>query len=261
MGAIAEGRIGIIVDGAPLVLLVPTTLNTLMQSPEDYYNRWYVTTLARLVRFVGNFFALVLPGLYIALTSFHPEMLPTALAQSIAGSRVGVPFPAALEAFVMQGALELLQEAGVRLPSAIGQTVGIVGGLIVGEAAVSAGLVSPGIVIVIALTAISSFSLPSWPLATAFRGLRILIMLGASLFGLFGVVVVCWLIMVHLLSLKSFGVPYLAPWAPLKLGDLKDSLVRLPLEVFRRRPSIYGSADKERQRPIQSDQKGTQDDA
>ena len=86
-------------------------------------------------------------------------------------------------------------------------------------------------------------------------------MLGASLFGLFGVVVVCWLIMVHLLSLKSFGVPYLAPWAPLKLGDLKDSLVRLPLEVFRRRPSIYGSADKERQRPIQSDQKGTQDDA
>ncbi len=247
VGAISEGRVGIIVDGTPLVLLVPTTINTLMQSAEDYYNRWYASSVSRLVRFVGNLLALVLPGLYIALTSFHPEMLPTDLAKSIASSRVGVPFPAFIEAFVMQGALELLQEAGVRLPSAIGQTIGIVGGLIVGEAAVSAGLVSPGIVIVIALTGISTFAIPSYPLATAFRLLRFALMLGAAFLGLFGLVAAAWLILVHLMSIKSFGVPYVTPWAPFSLSDLKDTIVRLPTQAFRRRPMTYSSSDATRQ--------------
>lgn len=246
VAALSEGRIGILVDGAPLALLVPATLNSLMQSPEDYYNRFQVGTVSRLLRFVGNFLALILPGLYIALTSYHPEMLPGELTRSIASARTGVPFPAFVEAFLMEGALELLREAGVRLPSAFGQTIGIVGGLIVGEAAVSAGLVSPGMVIVVAVTAISNFSIPSFPLANSFRLLRFLIMIGASVLGLFGLVVTFWLIAVHMVCFKSFGVPYLAPWTPFTLKDLKDTLVRLPLPTFLRRPAIYSSADPSR---------------
>lgn len=245
--ALSEGRIAILVDGTPLALIVPATLNSLMQSPEDYYNRFHAGTLSRLLRFVGNFLALVLPGLYIALTSYHPEMLPGELTRSIAASRSGVPFPAFVEAFLMEGALELLREAGVRLPSAFGQTIGIVGGLIVGEAAVSAGLVSPGMVIVVAVTAISNFSIPSFPLATSFRILRFAIMIGASALGLFGLVIVFWLIAVHLVCFKSFGVPYLAPWTPFTFKDLKDTLIRLPLPTFLRRPLIYSSADTSRQ--------------
>lgn len=245
--AVAEGRVAILIDGTPLALLVPTTLNTLMQSAEDYYNRWSISSVSRLVRLLGNILALVLPGLYIAFTSYHPEMLPTKLVRTIAASRTEVPFPVFVEAFIMQGALELLQEAGVRLPSAIGQTIGIVGGLILGEAAVSAGLVSPGTVIMIAFTGISTFAIPSFSLSTAFRMLRLLLTVGAAFLGLFGLVATGWFILVHLMSIKSFGIPYMAPWATASWQDLKDTIVRYPLPAFRRRPIIYSSTDRIRQ--------------
>lgn len=241
-----EGRVAILTDNTPFALLIPATLNSLMHSPEDHYERWLIGTFIRLIRFAANFIALVLPSLYISLTSFHPEMLPTRLTLSIAASREGVPFPAFVEAFLMESALELLREAGVRLPGPIGQTLGIVGGLIIGEAAVSASLVSSIMVIVVAVTAISSFAAPTFDVAIAFRLLRFVLMIMASILGLYGVVLGLMLILSHLAALKSFGVSYLSPWSPLTLSDLKDSLLRSPMMTMHKRPSFLSTGDPDR---------------
>ena len=148
--SLVEGNVAIICDNTPFALLAPATLLSLFQSPEDYYERWYIASMIRILRFTAAFFAFTFPALYIAMTTFHPGMLPTDLALSIAAAREGVPFSAVLEALIMVFALEVLREAGVRLPGPIGQTIGIVGGLVVGEAAVRAGIVSPIMVIVVA---------------------------------------------------------------------------------------------------------------
>lgn len=235
--ALAEGRFAILSDNSPFAILAPTTINTLMQSPEDYYLAWMPSSLIRLVRFIGSFMALILPSLYIALVSFHPEMIPADLALSIAASRVGIPFIAAVETILMEASLELLREAGIRLPGPIGQTIGIVGGLIIGEAAVTAGLVSPLMVIVVALTAIASFMVPTYSLTTSFRNLRFLLMFFSACLGLFGLVMGMLLILIHLATLKSFGVSMLAPWSPLSLQDFQDTLIRFPYVSQKRRPS------------------------
>ncbi len=241
-----EGRVGILTDNTPFALLVPATLNSLMQSSEDYYQRWLIGSFTRLIRFFANFLALVLPSLYIALTSFHPEMIPTRLALSIAASREGVPFPAFMEAFIMEGAIELLREAGVRLPSPIGQTVGIVGGLIIGEAAVSANIVGSIMVITVALTAISSFAVPTYDVAIAFRLLRFFLMIMATFLGLYGIILGLMIILSHMATLKSFGVSYLSPWSPFAPSDLKDSLIRSPIMAMRKRPSFMSTKDPDR---------------
>lgn len=202
--ALLGGRIAILLDGTPFVLMAPATMATHFQSPEDYYERWMIGTLLRILRYIGAFIATFLPALYIALVSYHPGMIPSKLAFSIAGTREGVPFPAVVEAFIMETTIELLREAGVRLPKPIGQTIGIVGGLVIGEAAVSAGIVSPIMVIVVALTAISSFALPSYTFAISIRILRFFVMLAAALFGLYGIIVFYIMINIHIVNLKSF---------------------------------------------------------
>ena len=151
-----EGRVAILLDGTPFVLIAPVTFSMLLQSPEDYYERWLPGTLLRLLRFMTAFVSLFAPALYISFISFHPGLIPTKLAISILGSREGVPFPALIEALIMEVAIEVLREAGLRLPKPIGPAMGIVGGLIIGQAAVEAGIVSPIMVIVVAVTAISS---------------------------------------------------------------------------------------------------------
>ncbi|PWW29651.1 spore germination protein [Cytobacillus oceanisediminis] len=241
-----EGRVAILVDGTPFVLLLPITITSILQGPEDYYERWFVGTLIRLMRFGAIFVSLFGPSLYVALVSYHPGLIPTDLVISIAGSREGVPFPSIVEALMMEVTIEILREAGVRLPKPIGQTVGIVGGLVIGEAAVTAGLVSPMMVIVVAVTAISSFSIPQYGAGIAIRILRFGMMLSAAFLGLYGIIMFAIALSIHLVKLKSFGVEYTSPFVPYQVKDWKDALVRLPYKVLKQRPEMLKPKDSTR---------------
>ncbi|RZT23582.1 spore germination protein [Fictibacillus sp. BK138] len=246
MGAILEGRVGILLDGTPFALILPVTFNMLLQSPEDYYERWISGTLIRMLRYLAAFIALFGPSLYIAFSSFHQGLIPTKLAISIAASREGVPFPPLIEALIMEISIEILREAGLRLPKPVGQSLGIVGGLIVGEAAVQAGIVSPIMVIVVAVTAISSFTLPHYSIGITIRFLRFVVMLFSAVYGLYGVVLFVLLLCTHLVKLKSFNVPYLSPAVPYQLSDLKDFLIRAPLSMMKRRPKLMHTQESKR---------------
>ncbi len=230
ISALMEGRVAILLDGTPFVLIAPVTFSMLLQSPEDYYERWLPGTLLRLLRFMTAFVSLFAPALYISFISFHPGLIPTKLAISIIGSREGVPFPALIEALIMEVAIEVLREAGLRLPKPIGPAMGIVGGLIIGQAAVEAGIVSPIMVIVVAVTAISSFTIPQYSVGITLRILRFVAMFCAAIFGLYGVILFFLLLCSHLVKLKSFGVPYTSPAVPYRFSDWKDFMVRMPLK-------------------------------
>ncbi|NLM42490.1 MAG: spore germination protein [Clostridiales bacterium] len=231
-----EGKIVIVVDNTPFALIVPATLNSMFQSPEDYYDRWIIATVLRFIRFAASLIAMLLPGLYIALTSYNPGIIPTRLVLSISATRQGVPFPAVIEAFIMELTLELLREAGIRLPAAIGNTIGIVGGLVIGQAAVQAGIVSPIMVIVVAITAIASFANPSYNLSVGFRMMRFALMIAASILGLYGLTLGFILIVTHLARLKSFNVPYLTPFVAMRPDELKDTILRAPTFNMIKRP-------------------------
>ncbi|EJR28584.1 MULTISPECIES: spore germination protein [Bacillus cereus group] len=222
-----EGRIAILVDGTPFVLLVPAVFIQFIQSAEDYYQRSDFGAV-RTLRLLSIFIALLAPSLYIAITTFHQEMIPTALLMSIAAQREGIPFPAFIEALIMEITFEILREAGVRMPRAVGQAVSIVGALVVGQAAVDAGIVSAAMVIVVAITAISSFVIPSFNMGIAIRILRFGFMALAACFGLFGIITGVFFLLLHLCSLNSFGIPYMAPIAPFNAADQKDTVIRLP---------------------------------
>ncbi|WP_068778863.1 spore germination protein [Paenibacillus sp. GM2] len=231
-----EGKVAIFVDGTPFVLVAPATLWQLLQSSEDYYERYYVTNFIRWIRLFFLLVALLLPGLYIAVTTYHQDMLPSSLILSIATAREAIPFPAIVEALIMEISFEALQEAGIRLPKTIGQAVSILGALVIGQAAVQAGIVSAPIVIVVSMTGIASFTLPRFNLAITVRMLRFLIMILSALFGLFGIVVGAVWILVHLTQLKSFGVPYLLGVSPYRPRDFKDIFVRVPMWRMAERP-------------------------
>ncbi|MFC4559427.1 spore germination protein [Virgibacillus kekensis] len=241
--AIMRGKVGIILDGTPFVLIAPTTFGNTLQSPEDFYERWSMGTFIRSLRYLAAFIAIFLPSLYIALVSYHQGMIPSKLAFSIAATREGVPFPAVVEAILMALTMELLREAGARLPKTIGQTIGIVGGLVIGEAAVSAGIVSPVMVVVVALTAISSFTIPSYSVAISFRLMRFGIMIAAAILGLYGIVLAYIMINIHIVNLKSVGVPYSAPFAPSFYKDWRNLVLRLPIPLLTNRPGYLKPED------------------
>jgi spore germination protein KA len=231
-----EGRVAIMVDGTPIVLMVPALFNQFFQAAEDYYERSLISSLIRVLRFICLFISLLAPAVYIAVTTFHQEMVPTPLLVNLMVQREGVPFPAFVEAFLMELVFEILREAGVRLPKAVGQTVSFVGALIVGQAAVEAGIVSAGMVIVVAITAISSFVIPAYNMAIALRILRFILMIIATGFGLYGVMIGLMVIVLHLCSIRSFGVPYMAPYGPYISSELKDSIIRVPHWMMDQRP-------------------------
>ncbi|WP_338450120.1 spore germination protein [Niallia oryzisoli] len=236
--AILEGRIAILVDGTPFVLIVPALFVHFFQSSEDYYQRADISSFVRLLRYFAFFLALLTPSAYIAVTTFHQEMLPTELLISLAAQREGVPFPAVVEAIMMEATFEILREAGVRMPRAVGSAISIVGALVIGQAAVEAGIVSATMVIVVALTAISSFVSPAFNMAIAARLIRFPLMILAASFGLFGIILGLIVMVLHLNSLRSFGIPYLAPNAPFILQDQADNFIRLPRWAFYRRPRL-----------------------
>lgn len=247
MGALMEGRVGILLDGTPFALIAPVTFSMLLQSPEDYYERWMAGTLLRILRIFAAIVSLLAPAMYISFISFHPGLIPTKLAISIVGAREGVPFSSLVEALIMEIAIEILREAGLRLPKPIGPAMGIVGGLIIGEAAVQAGIVNPILVIVVAITALSSFAIPSYNAGTALRMLRFVAMFFAAVFGLYGVVMFCLLLGAHVTKLKSFGVDYASPAVPYSLRDWKDFIVRVPIFMMKRRPEMMHTKNQKRQ--------------
>lgn len=233
-----EGRVAILIDGTPFVLIVPCVFAQFMQASEDYYIRFMMSSAIRLLRYVFLFVALLLPSLYVAIITFHQEMLPTTLLLSVAASREGVPFPAFVEALMMEVTFEILRESGIRLPKTIGSAVSIVGALVIGESAVRAGLVSAPLVIVVSITGISSFAIPRYSAAIAIRMLRFPLIFLAGFLGLFGIVAGLCGILIHLCSLRSFGIPYLTPMAPLNWQVVKDVFIRAPHWWRRRRPRL-----------------------
>ncbi|MCZ8514019.1 spore germination protein [Paenibacillus filicis] len=244
-----EGRVAILVDGTPFVLLVPALFTQFFQASEDYYQRWDFATLLRVLRFLSLFIALLAPSLYIAVTTFHQELLPPPLLIGLAAQREGVPVPAFVEAVMMEITFEILREAGVRMPRAIGQSVSIVGTLVIGQAAVEAGLVSPAMVIVVAITAISNFVFPSFNMGISIRIIRFGLMGLAASFGLFGITIGLVAIVLHLCSLRSFGIPYLAPFAPFIVEDHKDTIFRLPHWRLFSRPHLISPNNRIREKP------------
>ncbi|MFJ8067433.1 spore germination protein [Peribacillus sp. NPDC096447] len=244
--AILEGRIAILIDGTPFVLIIPALMVHFFQSSEDYYQRADIATLIRVLRYLSFFLALLTPSLYIAVSTFHQEMLPTPLLISLASQREGVPFPAFVEAMLMEVVFEILREAGVRMPRAIGSSISIVGALVIGQAAVEAGFVSATMVIIVSLTAICSFVFPANSMAMAFRMLRFLFMILAATFGLYGIILGLIVMVLHLNSIRSFGLPYLAPNAPFILQDQKDNIIRMPHWSLLKRPRLISKNDTDR---------------
>ncbi|MGO4538736.1 spore germination protein [Paenibacillus sp. 2TAB19] len=246
-GNLLEGRIAILIDGTPFVLIIPATLNVFFQAAEDYYQRFDIATFLRLLRFASFMIALLMPSIYVAIIGYHQEMIPTQLLLKLAAQREGVPFPAYLEAFIMELVFEILREAVVRMPSAAGNTISIVGGLVIGQSVVEAGIVSPAVVIVVSFTAIASFVSPNYSLGITARLLRFFLLLAASTLGFYGIALVTLFILLHLCNIRSFGVPYMTPFAPMVMADLKDTFIRVPLWLMKERPQRIKSNNKVRQ--------------
>lgn len=242
-----EGRFAILVDGTPMALIGPVTAIQLMQSTEDYYERYMIVNLIRWLRYIFLFVSLFLPALYIAVTTYHHDMLPTNLLYSIAAAREAIPFPALVEALIMEVSFEALREAGIRLPKTVGQAVSILGALVIGQAAVEAGIVSAPMVIIVSMTGIASFTIPRFNFAISIRILRFPVMIMAGIFGLYGIIIAMMWIMMHICSLRSFGVPYLSGIAPFNFNELKDIFIRVPWWRMDRRPASYSRlGNKER---------------
>lgn len=262
VACLLEGKVAILVDGTPFVLTVPALFTEFMQASEDYYHHFIITSVTRIIRIIAFFLTLLVPSTYIALTTFHHEMLPMALLISIAAQREGVPFPAFVEAVVMELIFEILREAGVRMPRAIGPAISIVGALVLGQAAVQAGIISAVIVIIVSLTAIASFAIPNYAMSNAIRFLRFGLMILSAFFGLYGIYVGLIIMLLHLSKLKSVGVPYLTPFAPKMAKGNKDTFMRFPLWDMRYRPSATSKAKTPRidmEKPVMSKNKEEQE--
>lgn len=246
-----EGRVAILVEGTPFVLIAPITFFSLMQAAEDYYQRFWISTTIRWLRYGFTLISLLLPSFYVAVLAYHQEMVPGSLLISMASSREAVPFPALIEALLMEVTFEVLREAGIRLPKQVGAAVSIVGALVIGQAAVQAGLVSAPLVIVVAITGISSFMIPRYIAGIAIRMLRFPMIILAGTLGLLGIMMGIIALVLHMCSLRSFGVPFLSSIATPKMRELKDVLIRSPWWMMDTRPHLTGDYNKYRQAPGQ----------
>lgn len=241
-----EGRFAVIVDGTPVVIAAPVSFFSFFQAQDDYNGTWILGSFLGILRLLALIVALFLPAIYIAVTSFHYYMVPLKLLIPLAQSREKVPFPPYFEAVIMELTIELLREASIRLPTYIGTSVGIIGGIIIGQAAVQAGIVSVLMIIVVAITAIASYVIPLNDMGFAIRFYRFIVMLVSSIFGVVGILVCLILLVAHLLALESLGQPYFQPISPLKLGDLKNTFIRAPFKYMKKRPDNAQPLDKKR---------------
>ncbi|MNI35087.1 Spore germination protein B1 [compost metagenome] len=239
IGALLDGRVAIIVQGTPFVLLLPFVFLQSFQVSEDYNWNYYIGSVLRILRLISGLIGMFLPAFYVATVTYHHELIPTPLLQSIASAKEPVPFPAVVESFMMMIAFEIMREAGVRMPKQVGQAVSIVGALILGQAAVQAGIVSPIMVIVAALTGICTFTLPPTAINYVIRILQFGMTICAALLGYVGIMVGLIMLMTYLASLRSFGVPYLAPAAPFDWSQLTDVIIRRPHYSHNKLPSLF----------------------
>ncbi|MCB2292777.1 spore germination protein [Clostridium algoriphilum] len=228
-GKLLEGRVAILTDGTPIVLTVPSLFTEFFLNNEDYYLKFVAATFNRWIRYIAFVISTTLPGFYVAITTFHPELIPTPLIVTLIKTRAGVPYSALVECILMLSVYELLREAGVRMPRALGQTISVVGALVLGQAAVEAGLASTAMVIVIALTALSSFALPSTDMSLALTYPRAIFLLLGGALGFVGLTCGMIILLLRLTSLRSYGVPYLIPMAPIQGKRLLDIFIRRPL--------------------------------
>ncbi|TJX12972.1 spore germination protein [Tissierella creatinini] len=254
--SLLEGRVALIVDNSPFALIVPATLGTLLQSSEDHYNRWIETSVVRIIRVIAVLTSILGSAIYISVISYQPGLLPSTLLYYIAANRVNVPFPAVIEAGLMEITMEIIRQAGTRISGPIGSTVGIVGGLIIGQAAVEAGIVSNLMIIVVALTTICSFAIPSYELASALRVYKFAFIVLAGVLGLYGIMIGIILLGSHLIVLNSFGIPFSSPYSGLGIeeGDLKDTIVKAPLQRLWMRPGFTHPKDKRRMGRVKRDE-------
>ncbi len=244
--SILEGRIAMIVDKSPFALIVPATSNEFYQTPEDFYFNYWIGTFLRLIRFVGTSLAVTLPALYVAVISVNPELLPSFMVQVIASGRTQVPFPAVVEVFLTMLVFEIFREASVRLPANINLILGIGGGIVLGQAAINSGIIAGSTIVVVIFTALASFSTANPSKEQAWRLIRYLFFFAAAAFGILGLSVSGLLVLAHMASLKSFGVSYLAPWAPPLPVDMADSFGRIPWWASYLRPPTYRPQDADR---------------
>lgn len=247
-GHLIEGKICIIVNETPFVLIVPAVYTDFFNSAEDYYNHYAISSFLRIVRYIAFMIVLIVPSAYVGILTFHHELIPTYLLINIIAQREGVPFPAVVEVLIMEFTFEILREAGIRMPRAIGQTVSIVGALVIGQAAAEAGIISNIMVIIVAITATANFVSPYYSLSSATRVLRFALIPIAAVLGLYGVLLGLIIMVAHLASLRSFGIPYLAPVAPLSWKDQKDIFIRAPYWALDRRPSYLKTEELYKQK-------------
>ncbi len=240
-----EGHIVLVMDNSPACLIVPVTVWSFFHTAEDFYQRWPFGNFIRFVRLFAIFVAMLVPSLYIAITNYHVEMIPADLVLSIAATREQVPFPAIVEVLIMEMAFELLREAGVRIPSAIGPTIGIVGALILGQAAVEANIISPILVIVVAITGLASFAVPDVSFSFSVRLSRFLFLFAGATFGLFGISILITMAIAYCTTAKSFGVPFFSPVAP-HYRSSKDTVFRPPVWAQWLRPFYLHPKNKKR---------------
>ncbi|GIP16765.1 spore germination protein KA [Paenibacillus montaniterrae] len=248
--ALLEGRVVIIIDGSPFVLLAPALFVQFFQASEDYYHRWDISTLIRGLRFLSFAIALLAPSLYVAVTTYHQELIPSSLLFALASQREGAPFPAFIEAFIMEIMFEVLREAGIRMGRAVGSSVSIVGTLVIGQAAVEAGLVTAAMVIVVSSTAIANFVSPSFNMGISTRLLRFGFMALAASLGLYGITIGLIILALHLCHLTSFGIPYMSSLAPYYSNDQKDALFRFPHWLMKKRPQRLSNWNEEREQTV-----------
>ena len=248
-GGLLEGRVGLLADGLPLGYLAPSTVSSFLRAPQDKTSNWIMASVILFLRWLCVAVGLFLPALYIAMATFHQEMIPTKLALSMIAAKQDVPFETVFEVLIMLVAFEILQEAGLRLPQSIGQTVSIIGGLVVGQAAVEAKIVSPAVLIAVAIAGVAGYTTPSQEMAGALRLWRFLLAVLASVAGLFGVVGGAAVLICHLAEIECFGVPYLAPFAGGRgLPGAVRAVVRRPLSQEKLRPGILRPRNRRRQR-------------
>lgn len=226
--AILKGKIAVLMENSPSALIAPSTFFSFFESTEDLYMRWNSGSPLRFIRFMSMFISVVLTPMYVAAVTFHYEIIPTQLLISIGQSRAGVPFPPIFEALFLELMIELLREAGARLPTKVGQTIGIVGGVVVGTAAVQAGITSNILIIFITISALASFTAPSYQMGTSIRLLRFPMIVLAGILGLIGIMFGLCALIIHLLKMTSLGRPYLSPIYPIRFEDLNKALYRLP---------------------------------
>lgn len=255
--SLCEGRVAIIVDNSPFVLLIPATIGTLLQSTEDYYTRWPEATVVRILRIFAIILTVLTPALYVATISYHPGLLPTKLTYYLAASRINVPFPAVVETLLMETTIELIRESGTRISGPVGTTIGIVGGLIIGQAAVEAGIVSAILIIIVAITTIASFTIPSYEFASGLRVWRFIFVVSAAVLGLYGIMLGIIVLGTHLVKMNSFNVPFTSPYSGLGIGsgELKDTLIKAPIQDLEDRPLFTRPRNKVRMRRSWEDEK------